>query len=193
MPISRVTARWSGFPGAPGYSNFHFQASTGTPDVEADAQLVQNFFTAIRTTLPTSVSVEVQQTVEILDDATGQLVSYVTLEEPFTPVSGSGTAAYSGPTGAVINWLTNSVIGGRRVRGRTFIVPCNTTSYQTDGTLTPQALTTLNTGAAILSGAGFGSGFGILTRPAGGGAIGFSEVTGHRVPDLAAVLRSRRD
>lgn len=193
MAISRVSVRWAGFPGAPGYSNFHFQGSGTAADVQAEADLVDAFMDAARALMPSSVTVEVQSTIEILDDATGELTGYVTLEEPYEPRGGAGGSTFSGPTGAVVNWLTNAVINGRRVRGRTFLVPLGTGAYQADGTLTPAALTTLNSAASILSGAGFTSGFGILTRPAGGGPIGFSEVVGHRVPDLAAVLRSRRD
>lgn len=193
MPISRVTAQWSGFPGAPGYSNFHFQASTGTPDSQADVDLVREFFDELRGLLPVGVNVLVQPTVEILDDATGALVDYETVATPPLVVAGASSGTYSSPSGAVINWLTSSVVGGRRLRGRTFIVPLGSAAYQNDGTLSSSALTTLNAAAAILSAAGFSSGFGILSRPVGGGAISFGEVTGHRVPDLAAVLRSRRD
>lgn len=193
MPISRVTAQWSGFPGAPGYSNFHFQSSTTTPDVTEARGLVHEFFETLKSRLPSSVRITVSPTIEILDDATGSLVSYADDPTELGDIIGTSTGSYAGPTGAVINWLTNTVVAGRRLRGRTFIVPLSTVSYEGDGTLTPATLTALNAAATVLSGAGFESGFGILSRPAGGGSISFGEVVTHRVPDLAAVLRSRRD
>lgn len=193
MPISRVSAQWSGFPGAPGYSNFHFQSSTGTPDVDDPVAAVRAFFVALQPTLPVSVSIQVLPTVEVLDDTTGSLIDYATASATPAPVTGSSGANFAGPSGGVINWITNTVVNGRRLRGRTFVVPMNTGAYQPDGSLTPAALEDLNDAAEVLSGAGFGLGFGILSRPAGGGSISFGEVTGHRVPDLVAVLRSRRD
>lgn len=193
MPISRVSAQWSGFPGAPGYSNFHFQSSSSTPDVIEARGLVRDFFEIVKGRLPTGVRVAVSPTVEILDDATGTLVDYADDPTEYADSVGSSVGGFSGASGAVINWMTATVVSGRRLRGRTFIVPLSQASYENDGTLTSSTLTTLNQAAATLSGAGFGSGFGILSRPAGGGPIAFGEVTGHRVPDLAAVLRSRRD
>jgi hypothetical protein len=193
MPISRVTAQWSGFPGAPGYSNFHFQSSTGTPDNQANVDLVRSFFQAARDQIAAGVTITVNPTVEVLDDATGALVDYDTVATAPAVVLGGASGNYSGPSGAVINWLTNAVVGGRRLRGRTFLVPLGNSAYQSDGTLGGTSLASLNTAAALLSGAGFSSGFGILSRPAGGGAISFGEVTAHRIPDMAAVLRSRRD
>lgn len=193
MPISRVTAQWSGFPGAPGYSNFHFQSSTGTPDVAAPRAAVRAFFAALPTRLPNGVTIRVSETVEILDDVTGGLVDYATDDTTLNPVVGTGAGSYAGPSGAVVNWLTNTVVNGRRLRGRTFVVPLASGAYDADGTLGSPTLANVNDAAAVLSGAGFSLGFGILSRPAGGGAIRFGEVTGHRVPDMAAVLRSRRD
>lgn len=193
MPILRVTARWSGFAGAPGYSNFHFQSSTGVVEAAEARNEVHTFFSTLSARLAPPVRIEVESTVEVLDDATGALVSYVQDGTELAPIVGATTGSFSGPTGAVVNWLTNSVVNGRRSRGRTFIVPLVSTAFDTDGTLTGAALADLNNAAEGLAGDGFTSGFGILSRPAGGGTISFSEVTGYRVPDMAAVLRSRRD
>lgn len=193
MPITRVRAQWSGFNGAPGYSQFHFQSSTGEPDAAGDRALVHQFFAAVDNWLASPVRISVDSTVEILDSATGQLIDYADDDTELPQLTGGSSGAYSAASGAVVNWLTNTVVGGRRLRGRTFLVPASPAAYQSDGTLDPTALTALNNGASILSGAGFSSGFGILSRPAGGGQISFGEVTGHRIPDMAAVLRSRRD
>lgn len=193
MAILRVSARWSGFPGAPGYSNFHFQASGTGVDVSASRALVHGFFDGVAADLPSSVSIDVLSQVEVLDDVSGQLVDYSDDPEELDPVSGGSSGNFSGPSGAVVNWRTATIVEGRRLRGRTFLVPLNNSAYEGDGTLTAAALTRLNNAASVLSGAGFGSGFGVLSRPAGGGAIRFGEVTGHNIPDMVAVLRSRRD
>lgn len=155
--------------------------------------MVRQFFGELSSVLPRDVTITVPSTVEVLDSTTGQLTEYVEDPTELTPMVAGGPVVYAGPSGAVINWLTNSVVNGRRLRGRTFIVPLNTNAYEGNGTLTSSALSDLNAAASVLSGAGFSSGFGILSRPAGGGPISFGEVVGHRVPDMASVLRSRRD
>lgn len=193
MAIYRVTARWTGFTGAPGYSNFHFQGSTGAPDLAPAAAAVRNMFQDMQVHLPSTLRINVSPTIEIYDDASGQLTGYETLATTPAVVSGAATGPYAGPSGAVINWITNTVTQGRRLRGRTFIVPLATSAYDSSGTLTTGALTDINTGASRLSGAGFSLGFGVWSRPTAGGTGAFGEVVGHRVPDLAAVLRSRRD
>lgn len=193
MTIARVAARWAGFPGAPGYSNFHFSTTPTSGDYEAERQLVHDFFSAFSTRLPSRVDITIPTTVELYDESTGVLQDYIESGEELAVSTAGASNAYSGPTGAVINWLTNTVTNGRRMRGRTFIVPLANTAYESDGTLTSSALDDLNAGASVLSSAGFGSGFCVWSRPQGGGSGAVGEVTGHRVPDMAAVLRSRRD
>lgn len=157
------------------------------------SRLVHGFFDGVAADLPSSVSIDVLSQVEVLDDISGQLVDYSDDPEELDPVSGGSSGNFSGPSGAVVNWRTSTIVDGRRLRGRTFLVPLNNSAYEPDGTLSNAALVRLNNAASVLSGAGFGSGFGILSRPSGGGAIRFGEVTGHNIPDMAAVLRSRRD
>lgn len=193
MTIARVTARWAGFPGAPGYSNFHFATTPTSGDYETERQLVHDFFAEFQIRLPSQVEITIPTTVELYDESTGILQDYVESGEQMTVDTTGSPSSFSGASGAVVNWLTNTVSNGRRMRGRTFIVPLATAAYEQDGTLNSGTLGDLNAGAAILSGAGFESGFCVWSRPQGGGSGAVGEVTGHRVPDMAAVLRSRRD
>lgn len=193
MPITRVTAEWRGFPGAPGYSTFHFHDSPSGPVVDEARQRVHDFFNELRGTLPTSVEISVREEVEEYDESTGLLVGYERGTETLPTVSGSNIADYAGPVGAVIHWNTNTVANGRRLRGRTFIVPMMRTAYESDGTIDDTQLERLNDGAAHLSGGGFESTFCVWSRPQSGGSGAVGPVVSHRVPDMAAVLRSRRD
>lgn len=203
MDILRVTARWAGFPGAPGYSAFHFRRDGGFwdggilgPGAEAAAQdaadTVLSGLNFVRGVLPSGVSIEVQSEAEILDSDTGELVGFAEIDGGSSG-AGSGTGGFSGASGAVVNWRTNDYRFGRRVRGRTFLVPLSGDTYDPDGTLTTDALGTIRSfGNALLSGSGDAE-FGVWSRPRGGTGGVFATATSFNVPDMAAVLRSRRD
>lgn len=193
MAITRVTAVWSGFQGAPGYSNFFFDAFGGGDAVDLEVARVRQFFRALDTILPNSVTINVQREAAILDEATGDLINYQNATVAPDPVTGLVSGAYSSPTGASIGWQTAAIARGRRLRGRTFLVPLAGSSYDAVGTLSTGALTALNAAAEGLIGDGTGPQLVIWSRPRIDSPGSIGEVNGHRVADLAAILRSRRD
>lgn len=193
MAIHRVQAVWSGFNGAPGYSSFYFRPFTGGGDVDEAIGRTRSFFSAWRNLLPLGVRVQVQSTVEEIDETTGMLTGYLDGEEVDHVATTSSNADFAGPSGAVVNWLTNTVRNGRRMRGRTFLVPLNSNVYDSDGTLTESALEDIREGADLLLSPEFEQELVVWGRPNGGSAGEVASVTAHRVPDMAAVLRSRRD
>lgn len=203
MDILRVTARWTGFTGAPGYSVFHFTTEGGFWDggllgdqaqVAAEAAVydVGQGFGQLAAVLPDGVRVEVEQEAHILDSDTGEILGFANTDGFAT--TGDGTSgSYSAPTGAVITWNTNDYRFGRRIRGRTFLVPLDGGAYEADGTLTSDAIDRCERfGNRIVDGSGSAS-FGVWSRPRGGSGGVFATAVGYRVPDMAAVLRSRRD
>lgn len=193
MSIYRVTVRWTGFQGAPGYSNFHFTEEVTTPGATEARARVSAFFNEIASLLPTDVSYLSEGEVAVIDEQTGMIEDYVTAIDDPVPGSGGAVGGYSAASGAVITWNTAGLRNGRRVRGRTFLVPLGGNAYQADGTLDSDAISTLQTGAQELVGDAFDSGFCVFSRPSASGPGGAYPVTGFRVPDMAAVLRSRRD
>lgn len=193
MAISRITAVWQGFPGAPGYSSFFFDAFGGGDLVDAEHARVRSFFLALQTILPSGLTVTVNPEAEVLDETTGELLGYSNVTEPSNQVNGAATGAYSGPAGAAVTWNTDTVAKGRRLRGRTFVVPLANSAYDSQGTLATSAITDLNEGAEDLIGDGSGPQLVIWSRPAASVAGSIGPVTSHRVADKVAVLRSRRD
>lgn len=194
MALYRVKARWSGFTGSPGYSIFHFDIST-TPnatDAAAVAGEVRTFFNALVARLPAIVKIQVESAVEIIDEPTGDMVDIVTIPA-VTAVQGSATGAFASSTGACVIWTTGGVRNSRRVMGRTFIVPLSANAYDVDGTLGAPAQTDLVNAANALVGDQLG--FCVYGRPDDvKGYVGDAFViTGARVADKTAVLRSRRD
>lgn len=192
--IFRARVNWTGFSGAPGYSVFHGLAFEADPLAEATtfSQGINNFLIAIANNLPVSVSVQVDPEVEVLEDSTGTLQEVVTVPT-LAATQGTGNTTYSAASGAVVNWRTDFVRNGRRIRGRTFLVPLATASYDTDGTLLPAVRTDiLNAATALMDYAGMQ--LVVYGRPTILDNDGVSgRVTAVSVPDMAAVLRSRRD
>lgn len=193
MAIMRVTALWTGFPGAPGYSSLHFLSDLPTQSVDENVGAVHSFFDELNTFLPTGTTVQVQQETELLDENTGMLLDYYAAADEPSPITGGSEEGFAGPVGTVITWNTSTVNRGRRVRGRTFIVPLTRIAYGDDGTLTNFAHQAMQSAGQYMLDNAADNGFCVWSRPRGGsGGVG-APVTGYRAPDFAAVLRSRRD
>lgn len=207
-PILRVTAAWTGFTGAPGYSNFYFRDFDGAELTNAGAAAaatrVEDFFKAIPAYLTNSTRITVRSDAELIEETNGEIVNVLNAGNR-TAISGTGgVGGYSAATGAVVTWRTNGVVAGRRVRGRTFLVPLAAPAYAADGTITTGLVNTLQTaGGVFVNGAGSPD-VGIWARPhkartnkagdlvpAREGAWFFA--TGLTVPSKVSVLRSRRD
>lgn len=193
MAISRVTAVWTGFSGAPGYTNFFFNAFGSGDFVDEEVGRVRDFFDELTLLLPEDVTVQVQQEAALLDEASGALIGYSLAETNPLPVEGTQTTPYSAPSGAAITWNTDAVARGRRLRGRTFIVPIASGGYEDDGTLSPSAIGYLSEAANALLAGGEGQSLVIWSRPRDGAGGTVGTVNGFRVADRAAILRSRRD
>lgn len=201
--ILRVTARWSGFVGAPGYTVLHFRdfgtgdGPGGEPDAAqalAAAERARTFFASVATLLPNSVTIQVQSEVDMLEDTTGQLQDSFSVAPPAVVTGTGGTGGYAAAAGAVVNWRTASFRNGRRIRGRTFLVPLAGGSYQSDGTLNDTFRTTLVNAAQALTDSAGSPDLGVYSRPTAVGTDGrWVIATGSTVPDMAAMLTSRRD
>lgn len=208
MALVKVTAKWTGFAGAPGYSNFYFQpVAFGTPaPATTDAMFtrVDQFCTDILTLLPPVVKLQVLGDMELIDPVTGKLENVVSRAAGTTRTGSAAAASYSSASGAVITWRTNAVIAGRRLRGRTFLVPTANIAYGLDGTLQASTITTLGTAAGKIHAAHADFTANVWARPQKervrkDGTIApartgdTAPISAATVPSTIAVLRSRRD
>lgn len=209
----RVKTRWSGLIGLPGYSILHFRDfSTGeawNPDA-AEALVAVNktrtFFDAIKHLIPTGASMQVENSVEEIEAETGALIDLHSVATPVVVLgTASASASYAAPVGAVLNWKTSTVRNGRRLRGKTFIVPMSSTSFESNGTLAAGSVTAIQNAALAMIADTTSPDIGVYGRPTpildgAGNPTGeynpdgtWAFATTASVPDLAAVLRSRRD
>jgi hypothetical protein len=196
--LARVTINWTGFVGAPGFTNLYFSPAAG-PDVDqavvnaavAKAYTWMNSFTS---SMPTAVTVAVDPSVEVIDDSNGSLTAFMT-GTPAAPQVGGDSGTFSAATGVCTSWYTGGIRNGRRVRGRSFMVPMGPTAYQNDGTLATTKLTAWRASANTLIANTDAARLAIWSRPTGPGATdGISyDVISANVNDKVAVLTSRRD
>lgn len=193
MDMLRITARWAGFPGAPGYSNFFFAGGGGLiGDQNQVADRIANAFKGVSNHLAAGTSITIEPEAAVVDSDTGEVTDFRNID-PIAPITSSGSGSYAGPAGAVVNWRTSDLRNGRRIRGRTFMVPLATSAFDNTGSLAPAALTGLNAFASAIRAGDLDSEFGVWSRPINGSGGVFATVTSHSVPDMVAVLRSRRD
>lgn len=196
--ILRVTINWTGFVGAPGYTNLYFRDFTaGAVDqAMADGAVAKTdvWVNAWLSSLPTTVTIGVDPTVEVIEETNGELQGFFTTV-PEAPSIATAIGAYSAASGACVNWYTNGVRNGRRIRGRSFMVPLGGAGLQSDGTIDQTKLTALRTATnTFISATGSGD-LGVWSRPTPGEPDGgvWYVVTSATIPDKVAVLRSRRD
>jgi len=198
--LLRVKARWSGFQGSPGYSVFHFSNFAGASPTGSEATVavtkVREFFFAIRTQIPTGCTVLVEPDVDVIESTDGKLISVLNGGAP-GPVAGGASAAagYATAVGAVVTWRTAGIRKGRRVKGRTFIVPLSSVAFANDGTLNGDIIFSLTQAALGLSDQASSPDLGVYGRPSAKGATDgvWFPVASYSIPDMGAVLRSRRD
>ena len=195
--LARVRVAWTGFPGAPGVSTFYALSSTGV------VGHLDTMFGAILAYFPADVTLLVEETGDLIEDTTGALTGAWS-SSPVTPRVGIGSGAYSAPSGAAITWKSSTILDGKRLRGRTFLVPLTGTRFDSDGSLGSSAVTDIGEAAAALVTAEAGN-LVIWHRPRIAAAAtayhpavtaragGHGPITASSVRDMAVVLRSRRD
>jgi hypothetical protein len=179
----------NGFTGAPGYTQMYFDASGSTLGAQAASDAVHAFWEALAADFPTSWTYSIEADVETITDSTGHLTG-VTATTPLAQATFGGLATYAGGVGAVCKWVTNSVHGSRRLTGRTFVVPLQTGSYESNGTLAAGTLSRLRAAATTLVAQ---QDFGVWGRPVAGANGLFANAAASNVRDHVAWLSSRRD
>lgn len=181
VSLRQVRVAWLGVTGPPGVTTLYFPVSAAVP-----MAAVKAFFTTLAPLLPNAVSVTFPTSGMEIDIGSGQPTGTWTVGAQ-TGVSGSGGTAFAAPVGGVINWLTGSFVGGRQIRGKTFVVPMATAMYGTNGKLTSTATNAMGSAGTTL--ATGGNGLTIWSRRNAAAAT----VSAATAPDKAVVLASRRD
>jgi len=182
----RVRTVFTGVTGAPWLNTLYFDSdSSGTAQQAATA--AGTFWGAVDAYMDNTVAWTTEADVAIVNAATGDVTSAVGT----TPVIGSG-----GDTGdplpyatqGLIRWLTGIYVGGRQVRGRSFIPGMAESACGASGTVSGAAVIGINAaGAALIADAN-------STLQVWSPTLGqANNVTIASTWSQFAVLRSRRD
>lgn len=194
MTVALIKAIWSGGPSAPGVSTFAV-AYSGTEIIDDAQGAVRAFLANMGGMIPTGYSIQVEQLTELYDEATGQLQGEYNAAAPVAAVTGAGTGTYAAGVGFRVDWATGTIKNGRRVRGRTFIVPVSSGSFESDGTINTPTRDGVVTAAngLISSLATAGTPLSVWSKPSTKYPVGsLSEVIAATCPDKAAWLAGRR-
>jgi hypothetical protein len=195
MPrLIRYRVTWSGASGGAGLSTFHVVQNDLTNPTSTDLSNVQTrvrlFFENTSEWLPNDVSVGFPQSQDVIDSATGDLVDVLTASSSASNVPGGLTTAWQNGVGTRVIWETGQVVGGRRVRGFTYLVPYGGL-FDTDGTLTSAGATDILTNAAALISGLNTDGMSLAVYS--DLRHDYDPVTAASVRDKPVILRSRRD
>lgn len=167
----------------------HFDGSVNPAPPSAGA--IGGVFGPFMGQFPTGVTVTFPGSGDSIEDTTGELIGTWS-SGANVQTTGGGVATAPAGVGACVTWKTGGIIDGRRLRGRTFLVPLCTGAYQSDGTLSDTTYAALNTFAAAMMAVGP---LAVWHRPSTpGGSDGNSYgVTSYIAKDKVAYLSSRRD
>lgn len=182
--LARVRTIFTGVAGTPWYSNMYFLLGGTTGAVWAAT--VADFWDQMAVLINANVDYQVQPEIAILDDATGDLVN----AQLWAGANGSGlssTEALPFANQGVILWNTAQFIGGRQLRGKTF-VPGLTQTANDQGQLQAGTQEDIQAIADDLVGA---DNVGLVVYSPTNHTSGF--VGSATVSSTIGVLRSRRD
>jgi len=193
VPTLQYRVGWNTGSLNPGVSVFHGRVTAGNTDGAAATDLstrVRTLFDTIKGLVTGAVTWDFPAEVLKLNTTTGDLEGVESVTKPLNVVSGAG-GSYAAPAGARIEWRTTAIVGGRRLRGRTFVVPLGATNYDTNGTISSSCITTLTAAGNAYKDTGVFTAVqpSIYSRTHGTQA----DITSVLIPDEAAVLRSRRE
>jgi len=132
MTISKHLVTWTGLPGGTGYSLFYQNNAQGNPAP------LGTFFGALATYFPPALTITVPNAGEVIDEVTGKMTGVWSAGTQVATV-GTGTSPFAPSQGALLKWGTNNFRNGRRVWGKTFLVPLTATQYVTGGVITAAA------------------------------------------------------
>lgn len=187
--VGEVRAEWSTPGGGAGQSVFHTAAILNQASAQAVTTAFYDFFYELDDNLPDEVSITMSSEVVNLD-AFGVLTDVYPVTPP-APVIGLSAGGYNRAAGGRVDWNTGVITNGRRLKGRTYIVPINASAFDANGLLVPSTRQRFQTASDDLIAA-----LSAITVPlhVWSRTHGISApVTSATIPLTGAILRGRRD
>ena len=193
MGVMEYRAGWNAASTNPGVTVFHGRIPTGVSAAAAAQHMAdrsQKFFDDVKALVAGAIVWTFPGEVTELNTSSGALEA-VHVVTPPANVTSTAAGNYSAPSGARIEWRTDSIVSGRRLRGRTFVVPLGLGNYDATGTLSTVAITALTLAGNNFRNPSF---FGNAVPSVWSRTHGIqADITSVFVPDEASVMRSRRE
>ena len=190
----RVRTVLNGWSGGPGLSTFYFDPGVVTVDaamVTGVTGRVRSYFDAWKAFMPTANTAAVDAVADILDPLTGNLTGQVSAGAAPSVVVGTGGIQGPAFVACVGRLTTNSFIGGKRLRGRTYAGPL--AASFTDSTTPEGGLqAAVQNGLVLLNTSGGGPGLVVWHRPVGGSGGAMAAVINTSASPVYGILKSRR-
>lgn len=183
VALNRYRVIWTGGSGGTGLSTFYSADTSVT--LLSD---IRTFFNAVKGYFTDDVTWSFPSAGDTIESSTGVLVGAWTATTQ-TPVAGGATGPWVAGVGLRCVWETGAVIGGRRVRGSTFLTGLQGAAFAADGSIDATVHTNVQAAADALAATGEMI---VWSRPGPSGS-GTSAVSSARVPDKVSWLRSRRE
>jgi hypothetical protein len=189
VDMARVRTVWTGVEGSPYYSNLYFLNVEDSSDAQTVIDLVAAYMDDLSDTWDNNLSAFTEPDVAIIDSVSGEI------QQIFTGTGATSVGAVAGdilPASSqlLIRMLTDSYVGGRRIRGRMF-VPSQAEANSTVGKPTGALTAGVAVFAEDLRAAAAAAIHGWVVWSRKNGTA--PPVTAVSVWDQWAVLRSRRD
>lgn len=142
MP-QQYTVRWIGGRIGQGASVFHFESIASGSAAGALATAVRGLFDARKADFSQDITWQFDSEVLELDNA-GNLQASYPVATP-AAITGSSTGAYTSGSGIVVRHNTGVILGGKRILGRTFMVPTMGATFDTNGDVSGTSIGFFNT------------------------------------------------
>lgn len=191
--VDVIKAIWTTTFGGLGLSQWAFEDLGTVPDGAFTA--LDGFLGTVGGLMPAGQTVQLQQHCDTFDAGTGQLIGTKSAATGFTSKAGPGVnGSWAAGVGATATWETGDIRNGRRLRGRTFLVPLWTGAFGV-GQLGSTAQANLQAAATIMVNACASAGhpLQVWSRPTAKHPVGgLSTVISATVKSQTATLRGRR-
>lgn len=176
-----------GVAGTPWYTNMYFSLVGGSGQAVVDA--VQTFWTSWAASLDNSNIITIEGDTALVDDVTGNITGIDSVTTRTVTPTGA-TSALPPANQLVMNSFTSTFIGGRQLRGRTYIPGLLQSAADGNGAVVAAIRTAVVThGTSLITNTAGPGPFRIWSRQNGVSAV----VNAVTSPTKFGVLRSRRD
>lgn len=183
-----ITCNWSGT-GVNGLATSTFY--TDLAHAAASVTALPIFFNAFRTYLPGGLRIDVPNSGKTYNEATGALTGGW-IAGTAGIATGSSATPFPSSSGALLSLNSGTIVNGRLLKGRIFIVPLAGNAYGFGG-IEGGCVTAIKAAAVTLLTSAGDFNFKVWHRPKAGAGGSSAFVSGSNVSSRACVLKSRRD